>query len=86
MRLEGCKRNLLLAMRYGRLNGTLIMPIRQIIADFYFTHCPLLKFCFFVFLHFCTQKIYGCIPIYSIKGGSKNYVELIFVLLSCVLL
>ena len=51
MRLEGCKRNLLQAMRYGRLNGTLITPIRQIIADFYFTHCPLLKFCFFAFLH-----------------------------------
>ena len=58
MRLEGCKRNLLLAMRYGRLNGTLITSIRQIIADFYFTHCPLLKFCFFVFLH--AKNIWVC--------------------------
>ena len=61
MRLEECKRNLLLAMRYGRLNGTLITLIRQIIADFYFTHCSLLKFCFFVFLCFCTvQKVWEC--------------------------
>jgi hypothetical protein len=33
MRLEGCKRKLLLAMRYERFNGTQVAQIRQISAD-----------------------------------------------------
>ena len=66
MRLEGCKRKLLLAMRYERFNGTQITQIRQIsAASLGITPKPAgvlhSLLCIFAFLHFCTvQNVWGC--------------------------